>query len=86
MKEAGLMHWLSPNTGATNSSGFAGLPGGGRNASGTFGYVGNFGFWWSSTESNTTDAWARYLYYDVSFVGRGFNDKALGFSVRCLRD
>ena len=30
MKEEGLDHWQTPNTGATNSSGFTGLPGGFR--------------------------------------------------------
>ena len=30
MKEAGTIHWVSPNTGATNESGFTVLPGGTR--------------------------------------------------------
>src|SRR5450759_1177427 len=64
MKETGTTHWTSPNTGATNSSGFTGLPGGYRNNDGSFNNVGNFGYWWSSTELNTTDAWYRNLYYN----------------------
>ena len=85
MKEAGTSHWLSPNTGATNSSGFAGLPGGFRN--GTFYSVGYNGFWWSSTETNTAGAWSRYLYYGYAIVDR-VNDylKATGYSVRLVKD
>jgi len=86
MKEAGLMHWLSPNTGATNSSGFAGLPGGGRLNNGTFNSGGFNGGWWSSTEDDATNAWFRFLLYDNGDVVRGFNTKTDGFSVRCLRD
>jgi uncharacterized protein (TIGR02145 family) len=56
MKEAGLAHWVTPNTGATNESGFAGLPGGYRKGDGTFVNVGSYGYWWSSTEDYTTDA------------------------------
>jgi hypothetical protein len=86
MKEIGTTHWLSPNTGATNSSGFAGLPGGFRVFDGTFNYVGGNGYWWSSTEYDTAYAWNRYLYWNDSDVSRYLNDKTFGFSVRCLRD
>jgi uncharacterized protein (TIGR02145 family) len=87
MKEAGLAHWDSPNTGATNESGFAGLPGGYRNGSGVFSFIGNFGYWWSSTESPTADAWNRYLnYFNVLFYKSSIFNKGSGFSVRCLRD
>jgi len=86
MKETGTSHWLSPNAGATNSSGFAGLPGGYRDYNGTFLNVGDNGYWWSSTESTTTVAWLRILFYFNSNVYRDNVSKSLGFSVRCLRD
>jgi len=86
MKMAGTTKWISPNAGATNSSGFAGLPGGYRGSNGSFYYIGANGYWWSSTEYDTSGAWFRTLYYDGSDVDRGLNGEALGFSVRCLRD
>ena len=51
--EAGTGLWHAPNTGATNSSGFTGLPGGYRDNDGTFYDIGYNGYWWSSTESDT---------------------------------
>ena len=86
MKEAGTTHWNSPNTGATNSSGFTALPGGYRNSGGTFSYLGSYAYFWSSTEYDTPIAWTRLLSYDVGGVSRGFNHKVYGFSVRCLQD
>jgi len=86
MKETGTFYWNSPNTGATNETDFAGLPGGYRSANGSFFNIGNFGFWWSSTENDTSYAWSRYLYYFDVNVNRFDNDKGRGFSVRCLRD
>src|ERR1035437_4836347 len=50
LKETGLTQWLSPNTGATNESGFTALPGGFLFFDGTFKYVCYCGVWWSSTE------------------------------------
>lgn len=85
MKEAGTAHWNSPNTGATNSSGFTGLPGGNRVSLGTFNDLGSDGYWWSSTESGA-NAWYRDLFYVNDVVFRFSVDKRLGFSVRCLRD
>ncbi len=86
MKVAGTTRWTAPNTGATNSSGFAGLPGGTRDGNGSFGFIGGNGFWWSSTENDATVAWYRYLYYNWSDVYNDLSVKSGGFSVRCLRD
>jgi uncharacterized protein (TIGR02145 family) len=78
--------WNSPNTGATNESGFTGLPGGARYIFGAYGGIGYYGYWWSSTENVSLSAWIRILYYDGSYVSRSNYDKPSGFSVRCVRD
>ncbi len=86
MKTTGTTRWTSPNTGATNESGFAGLPGGNRTNNGTFYDIGDYGNWWSSTEHNTDNAWFRYLDYGIGIVYPFNTIKGYGFSVRCLRD
>jgi uncharacterized protein (TIGR02145 family) len=86
MKSTGTQYWLSPNTDATNSSGWSGLPGGFRTTYGTFGLIGNNGGWWSSTEGSTGNARSRGLNYNNGEVNRSNNPKPDGLSVRCLRD
>jgi uncharacterized protein (TIGR02145 family) len=86
MKEAGTTHWNSPNTGATNESGFTGLPGGLRITGGIFFSLGLSGVWWSSTESSSGNAWVRDLGYNNDDVSRANDDKRQGFSVRYVRD
>jgi uncharacterized protein (TIGR02145 family) len=86
MKETGSTHWTSPNTGATNSSGFTSLPGGVRIPNGSFSNLGYWGFFWSSTEYSAAGAWDRSLYYGAAGLGRDGNAKGFGYSVRCLRD
>jgi uncharacterized protein (TIGR02145 family) len=86
MKETGTSHWQSPNTDATNSSSFTGLPGGFSYVNGTFDYIGSSGYWWSSSEDNALHAWYRGLNYGSGSAGRYGIDKRSGFSVRCLRD
>jgi len=61
LKETGTTHWASPNTDATNETGFTALPGGYRGSNGTFNYIGYFGYWWSASESNTNYAWYRNM-------------------------
>jgi uncharacterized protein (TIGR02145 family) len=79
--------WLPPNTGATNSSGFTGLPGGYRDSSdGGFYVLGNFGFWWSSSDAGSGNAWFRKLYYTNAYAYRTNYFHRIGFSVRCARD
>ena len=86
LKETGTTHWASPNTGATNETGFTALPGGYRIDNGSFGDIGYYGFWWSATGSNAADAWFRYMDYSNSSVSRSNYYKEVGFSVRCVRD
>ena len=74
------------NGNGSNSSGFAGLPGGYRGNDGTFYNVGDFGSWWSSMENSATFAWSRYLYSNYGLISRLNLNKQNGFSVRCLRD
>ncbi len=78
--------WQAPNTGATNSSGFAGLPAGYRYYNGTFDVIGYYGIFWSSTENFTNNAWYRSLSYSSSDAYRNNYNKAYGYSVRCVRD
>lgn len=86
MKEAGTTHWKEPNEGATNESGFSGLPGGFLRHNGNFNFVGNTGYWWSATEPSALTAWYRDLKYDSPQVDRNNHGKEGGFSVRCVRD
>jgi uncharacterized protein (TIGR02145 family) len=86
MKTTGITRWTSPNTSATNESGFSGLPGGVRGYLGTFVSVGTDGYWWSATEYNSSFAWYRDLDYYDGYLDRSTSNKRGGLSVRCLRD
>jgi uncharacterized protein (TIGR02145 family) len=86
LKETGTAHWVTPNTGATNESGFTALPGGSRLDSGHFDSVGGYGNWWSATGYGSSNAWHRYLFCNNSDVYRYGLNREYGFSVRCVRD
>ena len=83
MKEAGYTHWFSPNTGATNSSGFTSLPGGYSVPS--FGSRGYIGYWWSSSETGSSP-WMRRLLWLSDAVQRHLYCSDGGLSARCVRD
>jgi len=86
LKEAGYAHWIPPNEGATNESGFTALPGGFRDYDGSFYCMGITAFFWSSTEFSSGSAWIRGLYYNLSPVNRYYSPKHYGLSVRCVKD
>ena len=86
LKEAGLEHWNTPNTGATNTSGFSALAGGWRHRAGAFTNLGSYAVIWTATEYSTTEGWHRNLESLTSQVYRNYYKKKGGFSVRCLRD
>ncbi len=83
MKSTGTSLWQTPNTAATNESGFAGIPGGFfSNSSYTLG--GGFGCLWSSSASSTNSSWSRLLNWDNGILTIGSSNMYYGFSVRCL--
>ena len=86
LKHAGTKFWSTPNTGATNETGFTGLPGGFRRGNGTFAFLGTNCNFWSATQYDLSNAWFRGLNFDHSQIYRGDYSKKMGLSVRCLRD
>jgi uncharacterized protein (TIGR02145 family) len=85
MKEAGLNHWSDPNTDATNSSGFTGLPGGyrptntiGQNLTGT-------GHWWCSDYLAPFAANFFQLTWTNGAVVNSTFDTRTGISVRWVK-
>lgn len=69
-----------------NSSGFSAVPGGLRYLGGSFSYLGGYGYWWSSSERNSTGAWSRVMYYYGYGLNTDYDNKTSAYSVRCLKD
>lgn len=87
LKESGTVHWDSSNANATNITGFTALGGGYRNSStGNFAFKGGTGLWWTSSALNTLNSSTRAMWSSNSTVGAGSYLKALGASIRCLKD
>jgi uncharacterized protein (TIGR02145 family) len=86
MKESGLLHWVSPNTGASNISGFTALPGGYRFTSGTFHSSGYSARSWASNEFSGSASWFEQLVYNDDNIVANNISKLYGHSVRCLKD
>jgi uncharacterized protein (TIGR02145 family) len=86
MKSSGVQHWRSPNNGASNESGFSGLPAGCRHNAGIDITMGLNGYWWSVAQQGSYDAKNFSLYYYYSNLGCSSNNTQFGFSVRCLKD
>ena len=87
LKESGTEHWLSPNKDADNSSGFNALPGGYYTSIGKGSYnLGNYGYYWSATESGEASACYLRLCSDYSDAPLYFFYKMEYYSIRCVKD
>lgn len=87
LKESGLSHWIGPNTGADNSSGFTALPGGSFGKSfNQFSGMGAYGSWWSSTEGSYSTVRCLILSssYDKAWLDIGNKEQL--YSVRCVKN
>jgi uncharacterized protein (TIGR02145 family) len=86
MKETGTTHWKAPNTEATNSCGFTGLPGSFRNISGYFYPNSEQGDSWTSFSDIYNPVYL-ILFYNMADADLfDVLGKACGLSVRCIKD
>jgi uncharacterized protein (TIGR02145 family) len=86
LKETGTTHWQSPNSGATNESGFTALPGGWRRGdTGSYESLNVYGYWWTSTLL-TPSSWFRRIWYNDDKTYRNLTDPKYGMSVRCIKN
>jgi len=100
-KETGFSHWVTPNSGATNSSGFTSIPGGARYVNllypsqgipAFFSGLTYYSDWWTSTSNGLnaqfveTNYNSAEMYRSVFIGGAGYYDKRTGYSIRCLKN
>ena len=78
--------WNVPNTGASNSSGFTGMPGGYRATAGHFDALTYGGYWWSSSNPGPSSAWLVSLNDGQTSTFLDHFAYRYGFSIRCIRD
>lgn len=78
--------WTSPNTGATNESGFSALPSGYRqpNYAVDFGNINTYTLWWCSDEYDSSNAYYRKLINTTTALNRNTSFKNYGFPVRVI--
>jgi uncharacterized protein (TIGR02145 family) len=90
IKETGTTHWISPNTGATNESGFTALPAGYRDIYGGNGGVcynlGNVLNMWTATSTSSTFAYYREMQSNLATLTTQNYYRENGYSVRCIQE
>jgi len=87
LKETGITHWTTPNTGATDGYGFTAVPSGERNgATGAFSVIYNFVSYWTSDAVDANYSWADQMFYNSIIVQHETGYKKSGGSVRLVRD
>lgn len=65
---------------------FCGLPSGRRYYDGTFDFINQGAYWWSSTEEDGMYAYRRHIWHELTSISRTGADKQIGFPVRCVKD
>ncbi len=86
LKETGTLHWLTPNTDATDEVAFTALPGGFRGSNADFYYFGETGSWWTGTQYSAGDAWYRSMFYSSPSILSNNGSKWMGLSVRLVKN
>lgn len=88
LKETGTTHWNTPNTGATNETGFTALAGGQRQGQtgGGDASINLLGLFWTSTKPFSGYTQYRLVYYNNNTCTQNAIIDDGGFSLRCICD
>jgi uncharacterized protein (TIGR02145 family) len=78
--------WLTSFSQASAVTGFDALPGGIRQSDGNFGFPGKYAVFWTSVDTDLSEAWCRNVDFENESTSRMVEVKSKGFSVRCVRD
>jgi uncharacterized protein (TIGR02145 family) len=81
LMETGTLHWLYNND-TDNSSGFTALPGGFRNYDGSFQWLGNGAYFWTSQKNS----FAVKIFSPGLIMSNYDYPKSVGISIRCIKD
>lgn len=87
LKEMGITHWTTPNTGATDDYGFKSVPSGMRAYdTGGFNSIKNTCYIWSATATGVPTATMITMIYDGITSSPAAINKKYGMSIRCMRN
>jgi uncharacterized protein (TIGR02145 family) len=86
LKDTTTTHWKSPNTGATNETGFTAAPSGFRYRFGPYAFLFEDALIWASTEDDAVQGIYYGLRYNTATVRKSIQNKYNALSVRCVRD
>ena len=87
LKETGMDHWEDPNLGATNETGFTGLPGGVRGWESTYANLGTRGRFLSATWNDLAQGNVTYDLLSWDSILSPVGDWPwVGASIRCIKD
>lgn len=85
MKLTGFTFWDSPNTNATNSSGFSAKASGGRGYNGGYNSMGKSIAFWTNTQVGSESVYYN-LWYNTEDIQNYVYNRLSGFSVRCIKE
>lgn len=87
LRETGTDYWTSPNTGATNETGFSARGAGQRTDAGVYQNAKNSASFWTSSPYSSTIAFSWMLWYHSSYFDLTSTENwKKGQSVRCVMD
>lgn len=86
LKEIGITHWDTPNTGASDNFGFTALPGGNRATGGIYAQLGIAGIFWTQDSHLASKAWTKYVIYNNDNITQSSYPRTSALQIRLIKN